>query len=102
MNRPVMTDRRAIIDSYRRDIELTAERGRHRVTTLVARERDRVDGLARHLRAVSPQHTLERGYAVVRHRDGSIVRTVDEVEPDELLRITVARGDFAARPVSGS
>lgn len=102
MNRPVMTDRRAIIDSYRRDIELTAERGRHRVTTLVARERDRVDGLARHLRAVSPQHTLERGYAVVRHRDGSIVRTVDEVEPGELLRITVARGDFAARPVSGS
>jgi exodeoxyribonuclease VII large subunit len=102
VNRPVMTDRRAIIDSYRRDITLTAERGRHLVTTLVTRELDRVGGLARHLRAVSPQHTLERGYAVVRHSDGGIVRTIDEVQPDELLRVTVARGDFAVRPVSGA
>ena len=100
MDRPVMTDRHAIIAAYRRDIELTTERGRHRVTALVSRELDRVDGLSRHLRAVSPQHTLERGYAVVRHGDGGIVRDIAEVEPDELLRITVARGDFAARPVT--
>src|SRR5690606_18292348 len=76
MDRPVMTDRHAIIAAYRRDIDLTTERGRHRVTALVSRELDRVDGLSRHLRAVSPQHTLERGYAVVRHGDGGIVRDI--------------------------
>ena len=58
------------------------------------------DQLARHLRAVSPQHTLERGYAVVRHGDGAIVRDRAEVDAEELLRVTVARGDFAVRPVS--
>ncbi|NLG20245.1 MAG: exodeoxyribonuclease VII large subunit [Actinomycetales bacterium] len=100
MSRPVMADRQAIITAYRKDIDTTAERGRHRVTTQVSRESDRVAGLARHLRAVSPQHTLERGYAVVRHSDGAIVRDIEEVEPDELLRVTVARGDFGVRPVA--
>ncbi len=100
MSRPVMADRQAIISAYRRDIETSAERGRHRVTTLVSRESDRVAGLARHLRAVSPQHTLERGYAVVRHSDGAIVRDIAEVEADELLRVTVARGDFGVRTVA--
>lgn len=102
INRPVMTDRHAIIASYRRDIELTAERGRHRATTVLSRETDHMDALGRHLRAVSPQHTLERGYAVVRHSDGGIVRDIHEVEAAELLRVTVARGDFAVRPVSDS
>lgn len=100
MSRPVMANRQAIITAYRQDIEATAERGRHRVTTLVDREADRVAGLTRHLRAVSPQHTLERGYAVVRHSDGAIVRDIAEVETDELLRVTVARGDFGVRPVA--
>lgn len=98
MSRPVMADRAAIIAAYRLDISATAERGRHRVTTLLTRECERLDGLARHLRAVSPQHTLERGYAVVRHSDGSIVRDIVEVQADELLRVTVARGDFGVRP----
>ena len=98
MSRPVMADRQAIITAYRKDIDTTAERGRHRVTTQVSRESDRVAGLARHLRAVSPQHTLERGYAVVRHSDGAIVRDIEEVEPDELLRVTVARGAACGPP----
>lgn len=99
MSRPVMADRQAIISAYRRDIDAAAERGRYRVTTLVSREFDRVASLSTHLRAVSPQHTLERGYAVVRHSDGTIVRDITEVAAEELLRVTVARGDFAVRPV---
>lgn len=102
MSRPVMADRQAIIATYRTDIEQAAERGRHRIDALVSRESDRVAALARHLRAVSPQHTLERGYAVVRHSDGTIVRDISEVEPAELLRVTVARGDFGVRPVSNN
>ena len=97
MSRPVMADRQAIITAYRKDISATAQRGRHRVDALVTRESERVAGLSRHLRAVSPQHTLERGYAVVRHSDGTIVRSIQEVEAAELLRVTVARGDFGVR-----
>lgn len=100
MARPVMADRAAIVAQHRREVEELHTRGRARLTELLARERDRAAQLHRHLRAVSPQHTLERGYAVVRHADGGIVRDRTEVDADELLRVTVARGDFAVRPVT--
>jgi len=50
--------------------------------------------------ALSPQSTLERGYAVVQHRDGRIVMDQDDVGVGELLRVRVARGDFGVRPVT--
>lgn len=36
---------------------------------------------------------------MVQHRDGSVVMDQDDVSPDELLRVRVARGDFATRVV---
>ena len=49
--------------------------------------------------ALSPQSTLERGYAVVQHADGRIVMDRADVDVDELLRVRVARGDFGVRTV---
>lgn len=101
LSRPVMTNRAAIITQHRDEVTDLVQRGRGRLAERLVRERDRSHQLLRHLRAVSPQHTLERGYAVVRHADGSIVRDREEIDAAELLRVTVARGDFAVRPVSG-
>jgi exodeoxyribonuclease VII large subunit len=48
------------------------------------------------LRALSPQATLDRGYAVVRRADGAVVRRpVEAVGP---LRVRVAGGEFDAVP----
>lgn len=101
LSRPVMADRAAIITQHRQDVQTLHTRGRQRLAERLGRERERNNQLFRHLRAVSPQHTLERGYAVVRHADGTIVRDRAEIEAEELLRVTVARGDFAVRPVAG-
>ncbi|MFM9135409.1 MAG: exodeoxyribonuclease VII large subunit [bacterium] len=50
------------------------------------------------LRALSPQATLERGYAVVRRADdGVVVRDPDDAEPGVDLDIRVARGSLRAR-----
>jgi exodeoxyribonuclease VII large subunit len=46
------------------------------------------------VRALSPQSTLDRGYAVVRTAGGRVVR--DPVEALGPLRIRVARGEFGA------
>jgi exodeoxyribonuclease VII large subunit len=47
------------------------------------------------IRTLSPQATLDRGYAVVRRSDGTVVRdAADAVGP---LRIRVARGEFTTR-----
>ncbi len=48
--------------------------------------------------ALGPQATLDRGYAIVRRQaDGTVVRDPAEAPSGELLAITVARGDLAAR-----
>lgn len=99
-SRPVMRDRSAVVQRHREEVVALRERGRRRLADTVQRETDRVRHLTSHLRAVSPQHTLERGYAVVRHVDGVIVRDRADVRAQEILRVTVARGDFGVRPVS--
>ena len=60
---------------------------------------DQVEHLRRQVIALSPQSTLDRGYAVVQHRDGRIVMDREDVGVGELLRVRVARGDFGVRPV---
>jgi exodeoxyribonuclease VII large subunit len=40
---------------------------------------------------------LDRGFALVRDADGSIVRNASEVEPSEVLHLRLARGAVSAR-----
>jgi exodeoxyribonuclease VII large subunit len=69
-------------------------RNRQRVTGLLGNARVDLDHVRARVRALSPQATLERGYAVVRRVDGSVVRApADAVGP---LRIRVASGEFGA------
>ena len=60
-----------------------------------ARASARVRELARALHAVSPDRTLERGYAIV-YRDGGIVRDAGAVEAGESITARLARGRLEA------
>jgi exodeoxyribonuclease VII large subunit len=99
-SRPVMADPRAMITARRQELDALTDRARRRVHSNVNRAVDQIDHLRSQVRSLSPLATLERGYAVVQHADGRIVMDRVEVEADELLRVRVARGDFAVRPVS--
>lgn len=47
--------------------------------------------------ALSPQATLERGYAIVRREDtGAVVRSVQQAQPGDDLRIQVQDGELTA------
>jgi exodeoxyribonuclease VII large subunit len=59
--------------------------------------RGRAEALGRHARSLSPQHVIERGFAVVRRLDGTVVRRPEQVGRDEIVHITVARGRISAR-----
>lgn len=48
------------------------------------------------VRAMSPQATLERGYAVLQLDSGAVVRSASEVATGTLLRVRVVDGSFAA------
>lgn len=99
-SRPVLVAPETMISTRRVTIEALRDRARARMTHRLDRAHDQVGHLRGQLRALSPLQTLERGYAVVRHTDGEVVTDVTTVEADEMLRVTVASGDFAVRPVS--
>ncbi|MGV1007779.1 MAG: exodeoxyribonuclease VII large subunit [Dermatophilaceae bacterium] len=92
--RAVMTDPIALLTPHRRQLAALRSRSRERLVSLLLRESDRVTHLRAHVRTLSPQSTLDRGYAVVRHPDGRVVRDSREVTPDEQLGVLVSRGEF--------
>jgi exodeoxyribonuclease VII large subunit len=52
----------------------------------------------RHMRALSPQRTLDRGYAVaVRVRDGLVLRHATDVDRDEAIRVRLSQGELLAK-----
>lgn len=100
-SRPVLTDRAGVVRVQRERVTTLRERARRQADVRLTRERDRVDHLRAQARVLSPASTLERGYAVLQRRDGAIVDSREDLEVEELLRVTVADGDFAVR-VAGS
>ena len=99
-SRPVMADPRAMIAARRQELDALTGRARRRVDACMHRAADEISHLRAQVRALSPLATLERGYAVVQHADGQIVMDRGDVEPNELLRVRVVRGDFGVRAVS--
>jgi exodeoxyribonuclease VII large subunit len=70
------------------------DRARRRVAGLVESAGTDLGHVRARLRTLSPQSTLDRGYAVVRRPDGTVIR--DAAEASGALRIRVARGEFDA------
>jgi len=58
--------------------------------------RAHVAALAAQLRAFDPQHTLERGYAIVRDAGGGIVRDADRLVAGDRLQLRFAQGEAQA------
>ena len=83
----------------RTTLEALAARSRAAIGARSAREAARVRELARALHAVSPDRTLERGYAIV-YRDGEIVREAGAVETGDAITARLARGRLAATVTS--
>jgi exodeoxyribonuclease VII large subunit len=60
--------------------------------------RERLDGLVGRLTSVSPMGTLERGYAIVRSCEtDTVVRSIEQIVPEERLGIRVVDGEFEAK-----
>jgi exodeoxyribonuclease VII large subunit len=69
-------------------------RGRQRFGALAAAARADLDHVRARVRALSPQATLDRGYAVVRRADGTVVR--EPAAATGPLRVRVSGGEFGA------
>ncbi|MEV6671437.1 exodeoxyribonuclease VII large subunit [Streptomyces sp. NPDC051162] len=97
--RPCVERPQRMVEEREEQIAAFVERGRRTFGHLL----DRADSELTHTHArvvgLSPAATLRRGYAVLQHADGSVVRAADEVAAEEELRARVAEGEFAVRAV---
>ncbi|WP_375499582.1 exodeoxyribonuclease VII large subunit [uncultured Jatrophihabitans sp.] len=76
------------------DVATARARSRRRIESLLEAGRAELGHVRAQIRTLSPQATLERGYAVVRRADGTVVRTPDEAVG--ALHVRVAEGEFDA------
>lgn len=63
----------------------------------LSRQSERLRALAATLNAVSPLATLERGYAIARKDDGSVVKSIAAVAAGDDLELMLADGDVRCR-----
>ncbi|NMB89208.1 MAG: exodeoxyribonuclease VII large subunit [Chloroflexi bacterium] len=87
--------RRVHNDRQRLD-QLTESMQRHMQHRL-ALQRAGWQGAAAHLESLNPLAILQRGFAVVRKPDGSLVRSAQQVQPGEQVQVDVSDGMFHAR-----
>lgn len=83
------------------EIDAGRRRGTARLAASLAAAHTDLEHLRARVRSLSPQATLDRGYAVVQRADGAVVRA--PADAVGTLRVRVAGGEFAAEAAaSGS
>lgn len=83
------------LDACRRRLEVPD--WRRSAGEVIGHAAGRLEAEGRHMKALSPQRVLERGYAVVTARGGGVLRAAGEVAVGEELGIRLASGRLRAR-----
>lgn len=106
-SRPVLTSPESMVTARSEEVERLLRRSSAAVNSLVARAGDQLQHLQAQVRALSPQKTLDRGYAVVlvgapeetaagRSSHLNVVRSPEQAPEGAHLAIRVAEGRLTA------
>jgi exodeoxyribonuclease VII large subunit len=95
-SRPVLANPQGMVQARAEDLQRLATRAYGCIRSAVDRDLDRIAHLRAQVRALSPQNTLDRGYAVVQLPDGSVLRDAQDAPAGTRLRVRVAAGELAA------
>jgi exodeoxyribonuclease VII large subunit len=95
-SRPVMKDPGAFITLLYEELKDLSQRSTRSFAATVDAERKELKAITAHLRSLSPQSTLDRGYSVVRNAKGDVIRDPKQLSKGDLLAIKVAKGETSA------
>ncbi|PPI09538.1 exodeoxyribonuclease VII large subunit [Rathayibacter sp. AY1B8] len=96
-SRPVLAQPHVLVDRHSEELTRWVARGAELVDRRLERAHLEVERLHGHLRALSPQHTLDRGYAIVQNAAGHVVRAPGDAPAGGALVLTLAEGAVGAR-----
>ncbi len=103
-SRPVLVSSAWIVDSRAEEFSRYVSRAGELISQVMERSRTRIAELRAQLRALSPQGTLDRGYAIAQLSNGAVLRTSDDAPEGTAVLITLARGtvDTVVVPNTGT
>lgn len=94
--RPVLSNPESMVQGRREDIVRLGQRSTLAMRASLARGHDSIAHLRAQVRALSPQQTLDRGYAVIQLESGDIVRSAAQAPTGSEVQVRLARGRLAA------
>lgn len=100
--RPAMAQPEGMILVREEDVDRLRDRAQRTMSHRIERDRTTVEQIKHRVRALSPQETLQRGYAVVQTADGTVVRGAEQVAVDDELRVRLAAGELSVRTAAVS
>ena len=95
-SRPVMKDPGAFLTILSEELNDLRQRSTRSFAATIDAERKELKAITAHLRSLSPQSTLDRGYSVVRNAKGDVIRDPQQLKSGDLLAIKVAKGETSA------
>ena len=95
-SRPVLASPHGYIDKLSDDLISIVRHGSTSIERRVEIAGQNLIGLQGQLRTLSPQNTLERGYAIVRDKTGKVVSKVTSVKTGDAITIRVSDGELEA------
>ncbi|MEX5237575.1 exodeoxyribonuclease VII large subunit [Kocuria arenosa] len=96
-SRPALAQPEDMILLREEDVDRWRTRALSAVDSRTLRELDAVRSLRARVRALSPQETLQRGYAVVLDASGAVVTDASAVRAGDLLGVRLAAGELGVR-----
>ncbi|CAN2174545.1 XseA Exonuclease VII, large subunit [Candidatus Nanopelagicaceae bacterium] len=95
-SRPVMKDPGAFLTILSEELNDLRQRSTRSFSATIDAERKELKAITAHLRSLSPQSTLDRGYSVVRNAKGDVIRDPKQLKSGDQLAIKVAKGETSA------
>jgi exodeoxyribonuclease VII large subunit len=95
-SRPVMKDPGAFLTILSEELNDLRQRSTRSFAATIDAERKELKAITAHLRSLSPQSTLDRGYSVVRNAKGDVIRDPKQLKSGDLVAIKVAKGETSA------
>ena len=101
-SRPVLAQPEGMILVREEDVDRLRSRAWSAANSLALRAQDSVVQLRARVRALSPQQTLDRGYAVVQTADGSVLTDAARAETGQSLTVRLAAGELGVDVTAAS
>ncbi|RKQ36857.1 exodeoxyribonuclease VII large subunit [Kocuria tytonis] len=101
-SRPALAQPDGMILVREEDLDRWRSRAWSAASSLTLRAQDSVSQMRARVRALSPQQTLDRGYAVLQTADGSVLTDADDAAPGQSLSVRLARGELGVDVTSSS